>query len=73
MPAKPKKLPNVNDAGRIVERLRKWGWSYEKIALGAYVSVNTVIRWKKGVRPQPPHMRALQSVFDAEQRKRAAA
>ncbi len=58
----PKTQPKPQtEAAKIVERLRKKGVSYERIAVEVAVSTNTVMRWKRGVIPHPGHLKALRT------------
>lgn len=49
-------------AARLVERLLKRGMTPEEIAFKLRVSLNSVVRWKKGVRPHPGHMASLRDL-----------
>ena len=58
------------EAQKLVAKLAKWGMKDEEIAFKARVSVNSVIRWHRGVRPHPGHLADLRDLVAAEQKKR---
>jgi transposase len=71
MASKRPQTTKSTQAAKAVEKLRKMGLSYEQIAVGVAVSVNTIIRWKKGVEPQPGHFTALLSFLVAQRAAKA--
>ena len=54
-----------------MDRLVKAGLSYEEIAFNLRVSLNSIIRWRRGVTPQPGHMANLRDLV-AKRAKKAS-
>lgn len=59
------------EAKRLVDALIGWGLKYEEIAYRLRISMNTIIRWRKGrTDPQPGHLDALRLLHEEEARRR---
>ncbi len=72
MPATAKKVspPAETEAARAVAKLKKLGLSDEEIAVKTRVSLNSVLRWKRGVVPHRGHLLSLREVVAVEAKKR---
>lgn len=57
------------EAQRLTTKLMDWGLKYEEIAFKLKVSLNSIIRWRRGVNPQPGHLKDLQALVTSEQKK----
>jgi hypothetical protein len=68
--AATKKVMINDEAQRLTERLIKWGFGYEEIAYRVRVSVNSIIRWRKGMIPQPGHLTALREFYESVKNKK---
>lgn len=64
-------VPADTEARKLVDRLVKAGLSYEEIAFNLRVSLNSIIRWRRGVTPQPGHMANLRDLV-AKRAKKAS-
>jgi transcriptional regulator with XRE-family HTH domain len=62
MTTKPKMK---SEAEKLVEKLFSRGMTQEEIAFRLRVSLNSIIRWRKGVTPQPGHFTALRDLVAA--------
>lgn len=56
------------EAQRHVEFLLKKGMTMEEIAYRTRVSLNSVVRWRKGAQPQPGHLFALRDLVKSVNR-----
>ncbi len=68
---KPKKVAVENEAKKHIDRLLKAGLKYEEIAFRLRVSLNSIIRWRRGVTPQPGHMADLRDLVAKQKQKSA--
>jgi transcriptional regulator with XRE-family HTH domain len=50
------------EAAKLVARLQKRGMTSEEIAFKLRVSLNSIVRWRKGVVPHPGHMTSLRDL-----------
>lgn len=50
-----------SEAEKLVDRLMR-SMTQEEIAFRLRVSLNSIIRWRKGVTPQPGHFQALRDL-----------
>jgi transposase len=57
------------EAQKLVGRLLKLGLKYEEIAFRLRVSLNSVIRWKRGVTPHPGHLTSLKELATGMKKK----
>lgn len=57
------------EAQKLTGRLVKLGMKYEEIAFKLRVSLNSVIRWRRGVTPHPGHLMALKDLVGIEVKK----
>lgn len=64
-------MSKQTEAQRLVEMLvERWGLQAEGVAYRLRVSLNTVMRWRRGVQPQPGHLANLRDLVDEERRRR---
>lgn len=54
------------EAQKLIAQLRKWGMTNEGIAFHAHVSLNTILRWAKGVSPHPGHLASLREAVEGQ-------
>lgn len=57
------------EAQKLVGKLLKGGLKYEEIAFRLRVSLNSVIRWKRGVTPHPGHLTSLKELVATSKKK----
>lgn len=68
---KTKKEKAESEAQRLTARLARWGMKPEEMAFRLRVSLNSVIRWRRGVTPHPGHLDTLRDLVASEQKRRA--
>lgn len=61
------------EAQKLTGKLTRWGMKYEEIAFRLRVSLNSIIRWRRGVTPHPGHLTSLKDLVAVEQKRRKTA
>lgn len=60
------------EAQKLTETLiDRFGLQPEEVAYRLRVSLNSVMRWRRGVQPQPGHLSSLRDLMEDERRRRS--
>lgn len=69
--SQPKKTQT--EAQKLTTKLAHWGLKYEEVAFKLRVSLNSIIRWRRGVTPHPGHLASLRDLVATEKKRRKSA